>query len=53
MDAEALVYVSAGARTRLRSGLDRRRHMGEGRTLKGALERRPREGQLRGTKMNI
>jgi hypothetical protein len=35
MDAEALVYVSAGARTRLRSGVDRRRHMGEGRTLKG------------------
>gem|GEM_PF-3754520 len=26
MDAEALVCVSAGARTRLRSGLDRRRH---------------------------
>ena len=53
MDVEALVCVSAGARTRLRGGLDRRRRMGEGRALKGALGRRSREGQLRGTKINI
>ena len=26
MDAEALVFVSAGARTRLRSGVDKRHH---------------------------
>ena len=53
MDVEILVCVLADARTRLRGGLDRRHRMGEGRALKDALGRRPWEGRLRGTKMNI